>query len=617
MKVFQKLFIKMVSSHAFEQFVDAHRNQLEASAIPQHFWNVLYRKLINQEFDAGKVFTIVQIDYDSEERTEYDPKFRVLVTTESGIYCHNSEHIYLIDHAWTFRVEDAKKQLLELEVLRKRMGNIVGLDEELPVEEEVELIFKEIWRYCNFYSVANAENVEDRIPIWYMMDELGSAIEHSDNPNFRIVPFIYLAEQMTYSLLFPIKDSEHSEIVSRDFVENVTDPEKRQALLLPWVYTPFDQIDFAHIKPDSSYFLSGHIKESLPDLSKLQNPIRKKQYKVFTEYNLVRDYLKDDRFEFTDNAEDADILWYTNHFKSFEELSDTPHKFINQFPFEYVLTIKDLLCSVCRRKSYSISDNLEMTPKWLPVTYNLITELKQFVSYFQNRQKHDLNNHWIIKPFNLARSLDVHITDNLNYILRLPATGPKIAQKYISNPVLFHREECNGKVKFDIRYVLLLKSTKPLQAYAYRNFFLRFANKSFEMKNFQDYEQHFTVMNYRETTLKHMLCEEFKNVWQEQYPLHSWTDVEKSIFEMLKEIFECAVMEKPPCGIAESPQSRALYAADIMLEWTENKEIQPKILEVNWTPDCKRACEYYPEFYNDIFKLFFLDEENNEMFYSL
>jgi tubulin--tyrosine ligase-like protein 12 len=33
-----------------------------------------------------------------------------------------------------------------------------------------------------------------------------------------------------------------------------------------------------------------------------------------------------------------------------------------------------------------------------------------------------------------------------------------------------------GKVKFDIRYVVLLRSTQPLKLYAYKVFWLRFAN---------------------------------------------------------------------------------------------------------------------------------------------
>lgn len=124
-------------------------------------------------------------------------------------------------------------------------------------------------------------------------------------------------------------------------------------------------------------------------------------------------------------------------------------------------------------------------------------------------------------------------------------------------------------------------------------------------------------MNYNETaSLKHMLCEQFKSEWKEQYPAQSWELVDQSVCRMLKEILERATSVDPPCGIAESPQSRALYAADIMLEWI-NDEIQPKILEINWAPDCKRACEYYPNFYNDIFKIFFCDKENTDIFCKL
>lgn len=101
-------------------------------------------------------------------------------------------------------------------------------------------------------------------------------------------------------------------------------------------------------------------------------------------------------------------------------------------------------------------ETLETSPEWLPTTYNLKTELLQFVSYFQNREAKGLDNHWIIKPWNLARSLDMTITSNLKEIMKLSQTGPKIAQKYVENPVLFDRLDC-GRVKFDVRYVILLK----------------------------------------------------------------------------------------------------------------------------------------------------------------
>ena len=52
-----------------------------------------------------------------------------------------------------------------------------------------------------------------------------------------------------------------------------------------------------------------------------------------------------------------------------------------------VITVKDLLAQVCRRCGGKVDLNtLETTPTWLPTTYNLTTELPQFVSYFQQRK---------------------------------------------------------------------------------------------------------------------------------------------------------------------------------------------------------------------------------------
>lgn len=63
--------------------------------------------------------------------------------------------------------------------------------------------------------------------------------------------------------------------------------------------------------------------------------------------------------------------------------------FINQFPYEELLTAKDLLATVVRSAYANEQPNLDMVtePKWLASTFNLQTELPEFVSYFQNREK--------------------------------------------------------------------------------------------------------------------------------------------------------------------------------------------------------------------------------------
>jgi tubulin--tyrosine ligase-like protein 12 len=251
---------------------------------------------------------------------------------------------------------------------------------------------------------------------------------------------------------------------------------------------------------------------------------------------------------------------------------DFPHKRINQFPCEHVLTVKDLLCIVARRAHEGRrvdEETLSTRPIWLPTTFNLKTELAQFVAFYRARQAKGLDNLWIVKPWNLARSLDTHVTDQLDMILRLSVSGPKVVQKYIERPVLFHRQDLDHRVKFDVRYIILLSSVKPLKAYAYKRFWLRFANKPFELDHFDEYERHFTVMNYTATTLHKMLCHDFIHQFEEQYPNQSWATVEGRIFQMLSELLQAATKGQAPGSIVNNPQSRAMYAVDLMLQWTD------------------------------------------------
>ena len=53
----------------------------------------------------------------------------------------------------------------------------------------------------------------------------------------------------------------------------------------------------------------------------------------------------------------------------------------------------------------------------------------------------------------------------------------QIVSKYITDPVLFQRDDLVGGVKFDIRYVLLLTSVNPTVLHVYNIFWLRFANR--------------------------------------------------------------------------------------------------------------------------------------------
>ncbi|RUS90770.1 hypothetical protein EGW08_001481 [Elysia chlorotica] len=610
----------------FEDFVKVHEHQLSSSGVPQLYWRTLWDKLNQEVYDAGTVFQMQQVlqtvEHEDGEDEEYI-KWRIVNISDNIISTSNPLHIYLIDHAWTYKLSEARAALDEVPSLVSRMAGLMDVSvEERSIDDVKEEILATMWKFNQTYTFGNFDmGSEHALPKWYIMDEFGSRIQHSDDPNFRIVPFFYAASGMSYSLMWPVKDVHPDDEATRDYTPDEKRPLERQARLMPWVVSDLSHVSLVQEEPPVDYFKIPGKVESLPaENFNFPGPPRDRNLKVFIEYEVFRKHLTDERFEIVNNPKDADVLWFLKHFYEYGELSeDCPGCLINQFPSENVITIKNRLAFTARRAAISDPANpLESNPKWLPVTYDLHLELPKFVSHFQQREKDGLDNHWICKPWNLARSLDTCISNNMNQIIRIQESGPKVACKYIENPVLYYREDIGAKVKFDVRYCVLLSSVEPLKLFAYEIFFLRFANQPYSLEDLDVYEKHFTVMNYfdKGNNLKHVHYYDFIPEFEAQNPGFLWRDVENDIFIMIRELFQAATSLPAPQGISHSPQSRAMYAVDLMLAWdtkpSGEKVMQPMLCEVNYAPDCDRACKYHPFFVNDIFSVLFLDDTEDK-----
>ncbi len=64
--------------------------------------------------------------------------------------------VFLVDHAWTYRVECARQQLLEIPGLLIRMASLMGLPfhGEAPDPDIVDLVLDNMWKYNQTYQLS-------------------------------------------------------------------------------------------------------------------------------------------------------------------------------------------------------------------------------------------------------------------------------------------------------------------------------------------------------------------------------------------------------------------------------------------------------------------------------
>ncbi|KAL3100467.1 hypothetical protein niasHT_021914 [Heterodera trifolii] len=678
----------MIHHLNYEQFLQVHEPQLLASGLPELFWKSLYKKISNQIFDAGKYFEIII------EESEPNEAISSQVKAMSELKIDDPENVFLIDHAWTFRPNTARFALQQVDGLRKRLLDMFNIKDPStddsadqqqkcadavathsadcehsevasPCGQNVEeiwekhcemddLIIDEMWKYAMTYSIRmlNSEMDEHQIPIWYVMDEFGVRIGHSLQPNVKMASFLDLSENMAYSLLFPVQNISEGDTVTRNYVDTQllkTHPDWLDVLLHPWQPFPnFTALPICHIPKTDEYFMSGRLLDLIPSGDQsptvnFQKSVDEPDILVCASDLQLIGHLRRFRVEETNDSMKAHIIWRRDHFNDFRSLAyQNPGALINQFPFESVLTVKDLFAAAVQSFVENCQDvhpgqklvdelSLRWSPEWFPLTFNLHIELPQFVAYFQRRATKNLDNCWIVKPWNLARAMDTHVTRNLNAIIRLAESGPKIVSKYIPNPFLFRRLDNGNLVKFDLRYIVFVRQlSEPIDIVLFNNFWVRFAINEYNLQNLDDNFAHLTVHQYgdKKDNVYQLRCDEFVVQLCKQYPKLNWKIVQGKINAVIAEVFKVVTKNSPPRGLAPNRQSRAMYGLDLMLYLDDGAEtsscppppaeelcaedVKVAFIEANFMPDCERACRYYEDFADVAFETLFFGKTDEE-----
>ncbi len=83
-----------------------------------------------------------------------------------------------------------------------------------------------VFKLAGCYRLASSEQL-DESSTWYINDEVGSMIPHSDDPSVKLIPFLYApnfkldSQVQAFSILWPIKDIEVGGQIFRDYLNGI------------------------------------------------------------------------------------------------------------------------------------------------------------------------------------------------------------------------------------------------------------------------------------------------------------------------------------------------------------------------------------------------------------
>jgi tubulin--tyrosine ligase-like protein 12 len=128
---------------------------------------------------------------------------------------------------------------------------------------------------------------------------------------------------------------------------------------------------------------------------------------------------------------------------------------------------------------------------------------------------------------------------------------------------------------------------------------------------FQEYETHFTVMNYGGKDMTNVRCAQFMEMFDEEYKDRGITfaELNEKAFKAIKDVFVAFQTRygKEIMDMGDLDNARACYGVDVMID----QDCNAKLLEVTFAPDMGRFCKFTPNGYNEVFGNLYFNECQN------
>ena len=91
--------------------------------------------------------------------------YKCIYTNEQELNADDPNSVFLIDHAWTYRINHARANLMQINGLLDRMCNLMNISiasnesEEVKSQLKVDAVLENMWKFNQTYKLFNRDQL--------------------------------------------------------------------------------------------------------------------------------------------------------------------------------------------------------------------------------------------------------------------------------------------------------------------------------------------------------------------------------------------------------------------------------------------------------------------------